>query len=308
MQRSRKQHVWKLPHPFIFNTESIVVPGVLTFVVIFLLAPFNFSNFPVYSRLIHALISASIVSSSIWWVVLGMRYIFPVWTKQEAWTVGKEIVLFVLVVTVIAVSHFGLFLFQDSKETPTLLFQQAVLRTVAISIFPIIGLVLFEQYNHRTKQLKRALVLNKAIRAFHFQKENETNATKPEQDLVWFLGANGKPVCQLDTKKIQFIKAEGNYIEVYYLNELSISKKQLIRNKLSEVEKSVSRPHFCRVHRSYIANLNQVETVSGNARDLGLAMKESAERIPVSRAMASKLLKEISSLSHSSQTPPNRPK
>ncbi len=303
-----KQHFWKIPHPFIFNTASIVVPGLLTFVVIIILAPFNFSNFSLHSRLIYALISASIVSSSVWWVVLGMRYIFPVWTKHESWTIGKEIMLFVLVVIVIAVSHFGLFLFQDSKETPILLFQQVVLRTVAISIFPIIGLVFFEQYNHRTKQLKRALVLNKAIREFHFQKENETNATKPEQDMVWFFGENGKPVCQLDTKMIQFIKAEGNYIEVYYLNELSTSKKQLIRNKLSEAEKSLSQAYFWRVHRSYIANLNQVETVSGNARDLELAMKESAERVPVSRAMASKLLKEITSLSHSPQTPPNRPK
>lgn len=303
-----KQYFWKIPHPFIFNTASIVVPGLLTFVVIFILTPFNFSNFPLYSRLIYALISALIVSSSVWWVVLGMRYIFPVWTKDESWTIGKEIMLFVLVVTVIVVSHFGLFLFQDSKETPILLFQQVVLRTVAISIFPIIGLVFFEQYNHRTKQLKRALVLNKAIREFHFQKENEPNATKSEQDMVWFFGENGKPVCQLDTKMIQFIKAEGNYIEVYYLNELSTSKKQLIRNKLSEAEKSLSQPYFWRVHRSFIANLNQVETVSGNARDLELAMKESAESVPVSRAMASKLLKEISSLSHSPQTPPNRPK
>ena len=302
------QRFWKLPHPFIFNTASIVVPGLLAFVVIFLLSPFNFASLPLFNRLILALMSASIAAVCIWMTVLGMKRLFPIWSKAENWTIGKEILLFVVVVVVIATLHFGLFLFHYSKEASLVLFQQVVLRTVAISIFPIICLVFFEQYNHRTKQLKRALELNKAIRGLHVRKEKETNALESEQDMVWLLGENGKPVCQLDPEKIQFVKSDGNYIEVHYLNENFAGKKQLIRNKLSEVERTLIHNYFWRVHRSFIANLDQVERVAGNARDLELIMKSSGERIPVSRKQASSLLQEIAGLSHSSQIPPDRPK
>jgi hypothetical protein len=303
-----KQLFWKLPHPFIFNTASVVVPGLATVVVIFFLSPFNFDSLSLRDRLIQAFLSASIVSACIWLSVVGIKRLFPIWSKPEGWTIGKEILLFVGVVALIALVHFGLYVYQYSDEPPFLLFREVVLRTVVISIFPIIVLVFFEQYNHRTKQLKRALTLNKAIRELYGRKDDATNRSESEQDKVWFLGENGKPVCQLDPATIQFVKAEGNYIEVYYLSEHLAGKKQLIRNTLSEAGKSLSHPNFWHVHRSYIANLHHVETVSGNARDLELVMKESGERVPVSRAKASRLLQEIANLSHSSQIPPDRPK
>ncbi|MDN4166980.1 LytTR family DNA-binding domain-containing protein [Cytophagales bacterium LB-30] len=302
-----RQFFWKLPHPFIFNAASVVVPSVLTFVIIFLLSPFDFGNLSLQNRLIQALISASIVSACIGMTVLGMKRFFPIWSKAESWTIQKEITLFVVVVFLIALCHFGLLVFQYSSEAPIILFQQVVLRTVAISIFPIIGLVFFEQYNHRTKQFKRALALNKAIRGFYMQKENETSTLKREEDMVWFLGENGKPVCQLDPKKIQFIKSDGNYIEIYHLNDSQELKKQLIRNMLSEVEKSLSQAYFWRVHKSFIANLHQVESVIGNARDLELVMKRSGERVPVSRTKARSLLYEITDIAHLSQIPPDYP-
>jgi len=300
-----KRYFWTRPHPFIFTPTSIVVPGLLTILVIFLLSPFNFDSLSLQNRLITALISAFIVSFSIGLVVYGMMRFFPKWTKAENWTVGKEILLFISVVFCIATLHFVMYALKGTNIGLTVLFQKVFLRTVLMSTFPIIGLVLIEQYIHRTQQLKRALEMNKALRSVQDPKEKLQEDTP---QMIWFLGENGKAVCQLNPEKIQFIKADGNYIEIHVLHESLESKKQVIRNKLSEVEKTLPGEYFWRVHRSYLANLQQIETVTGNARDLVLVMKKSQERVPVSRAKAKRLLEEITNRSHSSQTAPKHTK
>lgn len=303
-----KQHFWNRPHPFIFNFASFAVPGVLTFVVIFTLAPFHFSELPFNNRLIQALMSAVIACASILIIVFGIKNIFPFWSKEERWNIGKEIILFISVVMLIAIVHFGLLLFQANKGASLILFQQVVLRTIAISCFPILGLVLFEQHSHRTKQLKKALDLNRKIRAYQLEKLEALNDSHLEHELVWFLGENGKPICQLNPNSIQFVKSEGNYYELHYVNENLEFKKQLIRNKLSEAEKILPHSLFRRTHRSFLVNIQHVENVTGNARDILLIMKLTGKIIPVSRSKAKVILSELSHASHSHQIPPTRPK
>jgi hypothetical protein len=282
--------IWHAPHPFIFNKSSVILPGLLAFLVIFLLAPFGFAEMSLQDRLLQGVISALIASGSVLGVVLGLQYFAAEWTKPAHWTVGKEVLLFIAVVFVIAVLHFGLILPYTSGTSPVRLFQQVVVRTIAISVFPILGLVLYEQYHHRTKQVKRVLELNKAIRAFHNQKVKEAQMNT---NTVWFAHENGKPACQLKADAIQYIRSEGNYFEVYHLNEDSQLKKQLVRNTLRAAEDLLDGAQFWRVHRSYLVNLRQVETVSGNARDLELEMKNTGLRIPVSRSKANLLTQKL---------------
>ncbi len=298
------KYIWKNPHPFIFNTSSIILPGLLTFVIIFMLAPFDISDASIYIRVIHAFASAFIASGCVWLVVSAIKILFPRWTRNENWTIGKEMILFISVISAIAFFHFLLYFFQFSEEPPLLLFQKVYLRTIVVSIFPVIGLVLFEQYNHRTKQLKRALILNKAIRNLHVKKRVASNISGPDKDRVWFLHENDKPACQINIFDIQFIKADGNYFNIYYLDSGKKLASQLVRNKLSYAESLLNRDYFWRVHRSFIVNLNQIETASGNARDFTLIMKNSEQCVPVSRSKINSLLETISSHSHSPQYPP----
>lgn len=299
---------WNRPHPFIFNSTSFAVPGMLTFIVIFILAPFHFSELAFANRFTQALLSTTIVCISILIVVFGIKIIFPFWSKEESWNIGKEFMLFSLIVVFIAIAHFELLSFQSEKGGSLALFQQVVLRTLAISFFPILGLVLFEQHNHRTQQLKKALYLNRKIRAYQQETLNAINNSQFDQEMLWFLGENGKPVCQLNPRNIQFVKSEGNYYELYYLNEHLKFKKQLVRNKLSEVERILPHSFFKRTHRSFIVNLEHVENVNGNARELTLVMKLTNKTIPVSRSKASTILSELSDLSYSSHISPSNTK
>jgi hypothetical protein len=281
----------------------VLIPGLLAFGVIIFLAPFNFDDMTAESRLWQAFVSSLIVSGSIVGVVKGVKYVFPEWVRPTQWTIGKEILLFLSVLFLIAVLHFFTFVAVHDLEANIALFQQMVARTLAISIFPIVGLVLFEQYSHRTKQFKRVMKLNKEIRTFHVER---TQSLAPESQKVWFANEQGKAICQLEAGQIQYIKAEGNYIEIHYLDAAHTLKKQLIRNTLSAAETLLDPYDFWRVHRSYIVNLQEVETVRGNARDLELLLRITGISIPVSRSKANDLAEKIHQVSHSSPKPPIR--
>lgn len=279
------------PHPFIFEKSSVIIASLLTFLVMFFLAPFDIHKLSLLHRIGQGLLSALIVAICIILVVFALKRFFPKWSKEETWNIGKEIGLFLIVVASISFIHFLFYWGIKMEENVLQLFQTTVFRTLIISIFPIIGIVLFEQFNHRNKQLKRAIELNKILRTeYAAKKKVEPVSSINEDQLIWFKNEVDKPICQLNPQSIQFIKSDGNYYEIYYRSENDAIKKCLIRNKLSAVEKELDGFSFVRVHRSYVVNTNQIDRVVGNARDLQLHMKISEEVVPVSRSKASEFL------------------
>lgn len=80
-------------------------------------------------------------------------------------------------------------------------------------------------------------------------------------------------------KNLIFIKSADNYVEVNYLEDGQI-KKQLIRNKLSEVEKDLA--DLTRTHRSYLVNLSHFKQWKSGDRKLLLVLTHNLE-VPVSQ-------------------------
>lgn len=283
--------LWRLPHPFIFKPTSYLLPAGVTVVLIFLLAPFNILANSTGNRFLFSIASGGIVALSIISVVNAFRRGMPKWSRHESWTVGKEIVLFITVLFVIVFFHFLLLLFIEKGPSVSELFSKVVLRTLGISILPVFALILFEQYNHRTQQLKRALQLTQAIRQRYAK--DSTPKSSQSSDVIWLHNENGKPVCQVASSEVQYVKSDGNYIEVFTIDLQHNQRKYLVRNKLNHAESLFDKDEFIRVHRSYLANLNQVEKVRGNARNLELVFRTTEDIIPVSRSKATILMASI---------------
>jgi DNA-binding LytR/AlgR family response regulator len=206
--------------------------------------------------------------------------------SEDKWTVGKEflLVLFVLAILTVLISIPLLFLQNDSLSfTSTILRTSAI--TIAISVLPILVLILFEQYRHQKLQLKKANDLTNSLKnqtaepiiineANNFQEKNLL--IKSETDDVEL---------QLNHKDFIYAKSDGNYIEIYFLNSNEIQKK-LIRNRLKNIETLLPKTTFLRCHNSFIVNGNAIVKIEGNARNLELHLKDVSETIPVSRAKA----------------------
>jgi DNA-binding LytR/AlgR family response regulator len=81
---------------------------------------------------------------------------------------------------------------------------------------------------------------------------------------------------------ILFVKAEGSYIDVF-----TESGKTTLAINLKQFEARLADPRFMRVHRSYLINLDRVDSLSGNI----LYIHE--ERIPVSLENRDDLMKRF---------------
>lgn len=277
---------FKKPHPFIFNAYSIIIPGIITFLIIVFLAPLTFQGFEIGLRALIALLISIVVAFSIYFSIKILKKLFPNAMSEDKWTVGKEflLVFFVLAIITLLISIPLLFLQNDSLSfTSTILRTSAI--TIAISVLPILVLILFEQYRHQKLQLKKANEFTNSLKS-HIAKLATKEKANPSQEKNLLIKSETHDVeLQLNHKDFIYAKSDGNYIEIYFLNSNEIQKK-LIRNRLKNIEALLPKTTFLRCHNSFIVNGNAIMEIEGNARNLELHLKDVSETIPVSRAKA----------------------
>lgn len=277
----------KKPYPFIFNTYSVLVPSVVTFVLILFLKPLGFAEVEFSERFVIAFIISSIIAGSIALGVKVLQMVFPRFMNEDTWTLGREILLWVLVLFIITLSisvvFIGLVVYQNQEPTIVSwrlffnVFWRTAYFTLGFSIIPMLILILFEQHNHQKKQLKKATQFSEALkREFKDFKQASTEKINFNSD------KNVKEL-QVKPEDIIYINSDGNYIEVHY-KHLESTKKKLIRNTIKTVEGILPKAQFFRCHNRYIININFITNFKGNARGLYLELDNSAEVIPVSRS------------------------
>ncbi len=152
------------------------------------------------------------------------------------------------------------------------------LYTLAIGIIPITILILLN-YNHLLhKNLAVADKLNMAI-----GNKSPVN-TKPDS-VIQISSVNDKETIQTTLNDLLFIRSEGNYIDIYFLDNETI-KRKLIRNTLKQTAELLHHhfPPLFKTHRSYIVNMLIIQKVKGNSQGLQLYLNNFDELIPVSRA------------------------
>ena len=79
-------------------------------------------------------------------------------------------------------------------------------------------------------------------------------------------------------EKIDCIESQGDYLAVH-----SEGKCFLKRQRLSEIETQLDERHFLRVHRSFIINLAQLQSIEKHGGDGHAARLRSGQRVPISR-------------------------
>lgn len=81
---------------------------------------------------------------------------------------------------------------------------------------------------------------------------------------------------------ITYIKASGNYVEIYLKNE---KKAKLIRASLSFVSEKLQKFDFIiKCHRQYLVNKNSIQSYKGNSQRLLLHLENTINKIPVSKS------------------------
>lgn len=92
----------------------------------------------------------------------------------------------------------------------------------------------------------------------------------------------GKLALSLQPGRLLMMKAEDNYVQVYYEHGHTI-RKELIRNSLKKLEGQLAGHGFARAHRSYMVNMARVILFRKNAKGYYLQLDGLEEvTVPVS--------------------------
>ncbi len=101
-------------------------------------------------------------------------------------------------------------------------------------------------------------------------KSQELEKTAKLSDFIFFKA--DKKIHKYYFRDILFIEGSGNYVKIHSENE----KPLMVLDKLSELIKKLPETNFCRVHKSYIVNVNKIVQVEGNR------IKFKNELVPIS--------------------------
>ncbi|SIT88350.1 LytTR family DNA-binding domain-containing protein [Pontibacter indicus] len=132
------------------------------------------------------------------------------------------------------------------------------------------------------------VLLNYAYLTRKYSQSVTAAAVQPMPDVVQdgmleLVAENGKDKLTIPAGELLYLSASDNYCTVVYTEATSV-RKALLRSSLSRLESQISEQHVVRCHRSYLANLNRVASVSGNAQGYKLHFDVPSEPVPVSRA------------------------
>ncbi len=147
--------------------------------------------------------------------------------------------------------------------------------TIAVGITPTIFLLLLIEKFLARKNEKFASTITDKI--------NKTDRNN-ESTNISILSKNKNENIELELNDLLCIKADGNYLMVFYRHEKNV-KSKLIRNSIANIEEQLNTySNIKRCHRSFLVNLENVKKVTGNARNLSLYISNLEFTIPVSRS------------------------
>ncbi len=275
------------PFPFIEQTNHKIIASLLfsAFVYVFLIVfqPFNISNIQYYKP-IFILGFFAITFFVLLFSLLLIPYFFGKYFNPDNWTIKKNLVFTSLIILIITVLNWLYNSTVGENITTQFSLLYFIFITVSVGAFPVVLLnFLVEKYlNKRNQNIADSFNTN-------IDEQNRSNNSK----IITIISENNNESIKIDLDQLLCIKSEGNYVNIFYKINGGIERK-LIRNSISKIlEQLMIFKQINRCHRSFVVNFDNVESISGNARNFNLQIKNLDFPIPVSRSFPKHLISQI---------------
>ena len=213
-------------------------------------------------------------------------YVIRTFINEEKWCVWKEIVrvLVYLTIYIIAIILFAKYNF-DINLNMFIIFK-FIGFTIFLAIIPLsIRVVSVNNWLLKNK-LKEAQQLSEVLKDKKL--DNEGIVIQLKSNIV-------NDIVKTNTKDLQFIEAEKNYITITEIKEFE-PKKTLLRLSIIKALEQIEDENIIRCHRSYVVNLKAVISVTGNSQGFKLLLNDSLKLVPVSRSYKKAVTKKLSLL------------
>lgn len=267
-----------LAQPYPVNNDSqhylkvVVIFAVFVAGFLMVFRPFGLDDLPGL-QVIWVALSFGLVTLVLLMISLLVKQVFPNEFQDERWTLGKEIGFGVFNFFAVGNGNFVFVRYGWFSEYLSFEYGSMMFATLTVGFFPYLFMLLIQHMAMLNKNLKEADAMTQTL-------GNRIERVKTSYELY---GENeGEYLC-FDMDDLLFVASSGNYIEVVLKAEGHL-RKEVIRSTLSSVEEVLASSAFAfRCHRTYLVNLDQVKTVSGNSQGYRLVLDGLEDEIPVAR-------------------------
>jgi hypothetical protein len=232
-----------------------------------------------------------LVLSRIMMYYMSKRLIRFTYPKFILWTVG-EIVLIGLFHAYISLS-----VMHVETYSHALIIGKSILITFIALGFPFIVTDLSFAIIDGQRVLKIAKsMINTNETKNKTQKTTVESTVTDNPDIINFHDYAGALKFTVKLENIYYIKAEGNYVNVFYNNKGGISSF-VLRNKIQAIEDSLAGTPLMRCHRTYIVNSNNIKLIRTEDEGYYIDFNQPGlESVPVSRTYSEKIVKRFTEI------------
>lgn len=232
-----------------------------------------------------------LVLSRIMMYYMSKRLIRFTYPKFILWTVG-EIVLIGLFHAYISLS-----VMHVETYSHALIIGKSILITFIALGFPFIVTDLSFAIIDGQRVLKIAKsMINTNETNNKTQKTMVESTVTDNPDIINFHDYAGALKFTVKLENIYYIKAEGNYVNVFYNNKGGISSF-VLRNKIQAIEDSLAGTPLMRCHRTYIVNSNNIKLIRTEDEGYYIDFNQPGlESVPVSRTYSEKIVKRFTEI------------
>lgn len=197
-----------------------------------------------------------------------MPKFFPKFHDEKNWVIWKEILSVLILLLFITTGNvlYGAVIFKWTLSV--FIWINFFLWVIGIAVFPTIFWVLSD-YIYQLKKYSKPIEIHSIV-------------DKAGNEKLKLIAENEKDYIEIKNIDLLYIESSDNYCTVFYLKEEK-EQKTLLRSSLSRLETQILDKNIVRTHRSFIANLDHVVKVTGNAQGYKLHLKFTDYLVPVAR-------------------------
>ncbi|MEO6820811.1 MAG: LytTR family DNA-binding domain-containing protein [Ginsengibacter sp.] len=281
--------------------------GLVIFTVLFSLNPFGNNKANLFLDSTYAGILTFV---SILFDYFILFPLFPRFFKEENWTIGREIILTLIII--VTITTFNILAGEFIWGVPVSVGNWFILifYTSMLGIAPATASILINQARLLKKYRKEVISINEQfilpepaqqVNTQPYLQEVNNEAVNHESSSIQNHLITIKAEKEKDNLTIPaaaFIAATSadNYVKVFFLENDQL-KSSMLRTTLKNVEGNTADfPEFFRCHRTALINMDTVQSVSGSAQGYRLRLDHLPQEIPVSRNMNHVIKERLSSI------------
>ena len=294
----------KLPH-YLIEKNNLVVQVTITvlFAIAFLAIYYPFSNTAWFSvedekRFIY---TAFFIIFSTIFLIFSRIMMYYTSKRLIRFTFPKYILWNTIEVLIIGLFHayISLRIMRISIYSPALIVGKSILISIIALGFPFIVTDLSFALIDARRILniaRRVIKLNEANNNKNVKTSGSESLVTENPDIINFHDYTGAQKFAVKLENIYYIKAEGNYINVFYNNKGGISSF-VLRNKIQAIEDAFAGTPLMRCHRTYIVNSNNIKLIRNDSDGYYIDFnQEGLESVPVSNTYREKIVKRFTEI------------